>query len=198
MTQPKQALELILASTSRYRREMLKRLGLPFSCENPGVDETGLPGEHPQALAERLAASKAHAIAGRFPAAVVIGADQVAACGGLIVGKPGDESRATEQLLHFSGRVVRFFSAISVVCLQSGFRQTECVTTDVHFRELDEGTIHRYLALDQPFDCAGSFRSEAAGPMLLESMASSDPTAIIGLPLIALSGMLRSAGFRLP
>jgi len=198
MTQPKQALELILASTSRYRREMLNRLGLPFSCENPDIDETGLPGEQPQALAERLAASKAHAVAGRFPTAVVIGADQVAACEGLIVGKPGDESRAAEQLLYFSGRVVEFHSAMSVVCLQSGFRETVSVTTDVHFRNLDEGAIRRYLALDQPFDCAGSFRSEAAGPMLLESMESSDPTAIIGLPLIALSGMLRSAGFRLP
>jgi len=198
MEQQKQALELILASTSQYRRELLERLRLPFTCHSPGVDETAIDGESAVALAERLAVEKALSIARRFPSAFVIGADQVAECRRTMVGKPGSESEAVAQLQQFSGQEVLFSSALCVVCVDAGFREVGMVTTLVRFRELKEDEIRRYLALDNPLDCAGSFKSEAAGPVLLRSMVSDDPTAIIGLPLIALSGMLRSAGFQLP
>ena len=198
MEQQKQALELILASTSRYRHELLARLRLPFTCHSPGVDETAIPGESAVALAERLAVEKALSISRRFPSAFVIGADQVAACRGSIVGKPGNRSLAVAQLQQFSGQEVLFFSSLSVVCADAGFREVGTVTTRVLFRDLQESEIRRYVALDDPLDCAGSFRSEASGPVLLQSMVSDDPTAIIGLPLIALAAMLRAAGFQLP
>lgn len=198
MEQQKQALELILASTSRYRQELLARLCLPFTCQSPGVEESAVPGESAVELAERLALEKAVSVARRFPSAFVIGADQVAECRGSMVGKPGSKGRAVEQLQQFSGQDVLFFSSLSVVCQDVGYREVETVPTRVQFRELSEDEIRRYVALDDPLDCAGSFKSEAAGPVLLRSMVSEDPTAIIGLPLIALARMLRSAGFTLP
>lgn len=198
MEQQKQALELVLASTSRYRRELLARLGLPFTWQSPGVDEGAIPGESAVALSERLSVAKALSIARRFPSAVVIGADQVAECRGSMVGKPGSESLAVAQLQQFSGQEVLFFSSLAVVCANAGFREVGTVTTRAWFRELKENEIRRYVALDDPLDCTGSFKSEAAGPVLLRSLVSDDPTAIIGLPLIALAEMLRSAGFQLP
>ena len=190
--------ELILASTSPYRRALLTRLSIPFTVQGPHIDESPLPGESATALARRLALVKASHIAAEFPEAVVIGCDQVAECAGRTVGKPGTADKAFHQLLDFSGREVRFYTATAVICRASGFSGQAVDTTAVRFRELTDEEIRRYIALDQPFDCAGSFKSEASGPSLMQSMATQDPSAIVGLPLIALSRMLRAAGFSLP
>jgi len=189
---------VILASSSPYRRLLLQRLGLPFETASPGIDESARPGEAPEPLTARLAAEKARAIAERFPDAVVIGSDQVAAHGDRIIGKPGSAERARAQLATFSGQHIVFLTALSVQCLATGFRFDATVGTDVVFRELTADEISRYVERDQPLDCAGAFKSEEGGPALLRSMSSSDPTAIIGLPLIALAGALRAAGFPVP
>jgi septum formation protein len=185
---------LILASTSRWRRELLQRLHLPFDVLAPDVEESALPGEAPPALAVRLAAAKADAVAARHPAAVVIGSDQVADLDGDAIGKPGDPVRAAAQLQRMSGRLVRFHTAVAVVCRDSAFSRSASAVVSVRFRRLDEREIKRYLQLDQPWDCAGSARIEAAGPALLESVDSDDPTALIGLPLIRTCALLREAG----
>lgn len=185
---------LILASTSRYRRELLGRLGLAFECVAPAVDETALPGESPSALAERLAAAKAEDIARRFPEALVIGSDQVAACAGQILGKPGSMERARAQLLAASGRSVVFHTAIAVLRGEPAYRGLACDRTEVRFCALDTERIERYLAREPAFDCAGSFKAEGLGIALFESIDSSDPSALIGLPLIALCKLLRAAG----
>ena len=190
--------ELILASTSAYRRDLLARLRLPFKVFGPDIDESPLPGEPAPAVAQRLALAKARRIAEKFPGAVAIGCDQVAESAGIAVGKPGTAEKAIRQLLGFSGREVEFHTATAVVCLTGEFEQQALDTTVVRFRELKEDEIHRYIALDSPLDCAGAFKSEAAGPVLLQSISTQDPTAIIGLPLIALSRLLRAAGFHLP
>lgn len=190
--------ELILASTSPYRRALLTRLAIPFTVQGPHIDESPLPGESAATLSQRLALAKASHIAARFPEAVVIGCDQVAEFAGRTVGKPGTADNAFHQLLDFSGREVKFYTATAVICHASGFRGKALDTTAVRFRDLTDDEILRYIALDQPFDCAGSFKSEAAGPSLMQSMATQDPSAIVGLPLIALSAMLRAAGFNLP
>jgi len=189
---------LILASTSPYRKELLQRFGLPFECRAPNVDETPAPRENAGHLTARLALAKANSVSRLDGSAVVIGSDQVAEFEGRVVGKPGNAENAASQLLRFSGRTVRFLTAVAVVCIDRQFSASAVVETEVRFRVLDRGEIDRYLAMDQPLDCAGSFKSEAAGPLLLEAMISSDPTAIIGLPLITLGEMLRGAGFRLP
>jgi septum formation protein len=187
---------LILASTSPYRRELLARLRLRFDCVAPGVDETAYPDEAPRALAERLARAKAEAVARRHPGAVVIGSDQVAELDGRALGKPGTPERAAAQLRASSARSVVFHTA---VCVASASAQQAFVdTTQVHFRPLDEAEIARYLAAETPYDCAGSFKSEGLGACLFESIRSDDPTALIGLPLIALAGCLRRAGYALP
>jgi len=185
---------LILGSTSRYRRELLERLRLPFTVESPGVDETPLAGEGPAAMALRLALAKAHAVARLHPDAVVIGSDQVADLDGEAVGKPGTHERAVEQLRSMSGRSVVFQTAVAVVCAASGFADSALAQVRVRFRTLSDAQIERYLRLEQPYDCAGSAKSEALGIALLESIESDDPTALIGLPLIRTCALLRAAG----
>ena len=185
---------LILGSTSRYRRELLERLRLPFAVESPGVDETPLAGEGPASMALRLALAKAHAVARLHPDAVVIGSDQVADLDGEAVGKPGTHERAVEQLRSMSGRSVVFQTAVAVVCAASGFADSALAQVRVRFRTLSDAQIERYLRVEQPYDCAGSAKSEALGIALLESIESDDPTALIGLPLIRTCALLRAAG----
>ena len=185
---------LILASTSRYRRELLERLRLPFDVVSPEVDETALPGEAPAPLAERLALAKAHAVAAMHPGAVVIGSDQVCALDGQALGKPGDHDRATRQLRLLSGQAAVFHTAVSVVQASTGFEQSALAAVRVRFRELSDQDIDRYLHLDQPYDCAGSAKCETLGITLLEAIESDDPTALIGLPLIHTARLLRRAG----
>jgi septum formation protein len=191
-------LKIILASTSPYRKEMLSRLPLAFDTAAPNVDETAQPGESPSALATRLALAKAEAVSGAQPEALVIGSDQVAECAGAAVGKPGDVATAHAQLQRFSGRTVLYHSAFALLCRVNGFRFEENVVTEVRFRALSKAAIERYVALDRPLDCAGSIRTEAAGPTLFDYVRSDDPSAIMGLPLIALARGLRQAGFELP
>ena len=187
---------LILASTSRYRRELLGRLRLPFQVARPEVDETPGVGESPPALARRLARAKAEAIAAQFPDVWVIGSDQVAALGSQPLGKPGTRENALAQLGAMSGREIRFHTALclmrGVVCLE------DMDTTTVKFRVLQAEEIERYVDAEQPLDCAGSFKSEGLGITLFEAIDSQDPTALIGLPLIALSRMLREAASPCP
>jgi len=189
---------LILASTSPYRRLLLERLGIPFDVVAPEIDETPRPGEAPDALSARLADEKALVVAGRFPQAVVIGSDQVAVHAGRIIGKPGTPDKARRQLASFSGKEVLFLSAFSLHRLADGFRHAAIRETAVIFRDLTDEEIRRYVERDKPVDCAGGFRSEATGSALLRAMNSCDPTAIIGLPLIAVSEGLRRAGLRVP
>ena len=188
---------LILASTSRYRRELLQRLRLPFEVHSPEVDETPLPGEPPQALARRLALSKAHTVAARFPNAIVIGSDQVADLNGEPLGKPGDHSRATAQLQRMRGQTLVFQTAVAVVCTASSFVQHDIAPVKVVFRQLTDAAIEDYLLTETPYDCAGSAKSEGLGIALLETIESDDPTALIGLPLIRTCRMLRAAGIEL-
>jgi septum formation protein len=185
---------LILASTSRYRRELLQRLRLPFEVHAPDVDETPLPGETPRALAERLALDKARAVARRFPEAVVIGSDQVADLAGEPLGKPGNHERAAAQLRRMSGRTLIFQTAVAVVCQTSAFEQHDLAPVRVTFRPLGDAAIERYLRAEQPYDCAGSAKSEGLGIALLDAIDSDDPTALVGLPLIRTARMLRAAG----
>ena len=185
---------LVLASTSRYRRDLLERLRLPFAVESPDVDEQALPGEPPARTAVRLALAKAEAVAARRPDAVVIGSDQVADLDGSGVGKPGDHARATEQLRSMRGRTVVFHTAVAVACMESGFRAAELAPVTVRFRHLSDGEIEHYLRAEQPYDCAGSAKAETLGIALLEAIESDDPTALIGLPLIRTCALLRGAG----
>ena len=185
---------LILGSTSRYRRELLQRLRLPFEVVSPEVDETPLPGEQPAAMAQRLALVKARAVASKFAAAVVIGSDQVADLDGEPVGKPGTHERAFEQLRSMSGRSVVFHTAVAVVRGDVGFEGVALVPVTVRFRTLTDAQIEHYLRAEQPYDCAGSAKSEALGIALLESIESNDPTALVGLPLIQTCALLRQAG----
>ena len=197
-TPPSPARAVVLGSTSRYRRELLQRLGLPFEVAAPEVDETPRPGEAPAALAQRLALAKARAVAERFPEAVVIGSDQVADLTGEPLGKPGTHERAVLQLRRMRGQTVVFQTALAVVCRASGFERQDIAPVRVAFRELDDGEIERYLLAEQPYDCAGSAKSEGLGIALLERIDSDDPTALVGLPLIRTCQMLRAAGVRLP
>lgn len=189
---------LILASTSVYRRELLGRLRLPFAAHCPGVDEGHRQGETPLQRAQRLALAKAAAVAESAPQAVVIGADQVAVCAGQILDKPGHAEAARAQLRLQSGRAVRFYSAVAVLCTQRGYSDLFVDLTTVVLRTLSEAEIDAYLAADQPFDCAGSLRSEGLGVCLCERIETNDPTALIGLPLIRLSSSLRSCGYAMP
>jgi septum formation protein len=194
--------ELILASTSKYRRELLQRLGLPFNCAASGVDETVQAGERPAALVARLALEKASAVAAAHPDAWVIGSDQAAvrmdaADGETILGKPGSPSACIDQLRRCSGQTVTFLTAVAV--LRKGAVPLEFTdTTRVMFRMLDEATIERYVAREMPLDCAGGFKSEGLGITLCESIVSVDPSALIGLPLIRLAATLRAVGYTLP
>jgi len=189
--------QLILGSTSRYRRELLGRLGIPFQVAAPDVDETPLPQEAPRVLAERLALAKAKAVAAQFPQAVVIGSDQVADLNGQSLGKPGTHDRAVAQLRLMRGQTVVFQTAVTVVCLENGFEQHSLAAVRVKFRDLTDDEIENYLQLEKPYDCAGSAKSEGLGIALLASIDSDDPTALIGLPLIRTCQMLRAAGIEL-
>ncbi|WP_246022718.1 Maf family protein [Cognatilysobacter terrigena] len=188
---------LVLASTSRYRRELLERFGLPFDCIAPGVDETPIDDELPDALVERLARSKAGAVARAVPEACVIGSDQLAAFDGGVLGKPGSAERAIAQLSAMSGRDVVFLTAL---CVMRGEHEIglHIDRTIVRFRTLSTREIERYVDAERPFDCAGSFKSEGRGITLFDAIETQDPTALIGLPLIATSRLLRDAGYALP
>ena len=189
---------LILASTSAYRRELLARLGLPFEMLAPGVDEAHRPGESPADRALRLALEKAAAIARIHPQSVIVGADQVAACGEQLLDKPGDAARCRAQLVLLSSRTALFYTACAVLGRHGAVHCAHVDTTSVTFRALSGEEIERYVAREQPFDCAGGFRAEALGIALFDCIESQDPTALIGLPLIWLAGALRGAGFLLP
>ncbi|NJS37350.1 MAG: septum formation inhibitor Maf [Brachymonas sp.] len=188
---------LVLGSTSRYRRELLSRLNVPFEVAAPEVDETPLPGEQPAALAQRLALAKAQAVAAKFPQAVVIGSDQVADLNGLPLGKPGTHDKAVTQLRQMRGQTVIFQTALAVVCLETGFMQQDIAAVRVVFRDLSDEEIETYLRIEQPYDCAGSAKSEGLGIALLERIDNDDPTALIGLPLIRTARMIRAAGVKL-
>jgi len=196
MTPASAARALVLGSTSVYRRELLSRLRLPFSVEAPHVDETPRAGEAPAELARRLAAAKAAAVADKHPEAIVIGSDQVADLEGEPLGKPGNHDNAVAQLRRMRGRTVIFQTALSVLCRASGFAQHDLAPVRVRFRELADDEIEAYLRAEQPYDCAGSAKSEGAGIALLDAIDSDDPTALVGLPLIRTCRMLRAAGLR--
>lgn len=185
---------LVLASTSPYRRELLARLRLDFTVHAPDVDETPHPDEAPEALVKRLAQAKARAAAPAHPDALIIGSDQVAVLSGRILGKPGDAENARLQLLHASGRSVRFAIGLALLDSASGRMQADVVPFEVVFRRLNREQIDRYLERDRPFNCAGSFRSEGLGIALFERLAGDDPTALMGLPLIRLTRMLEAEG----
>jgi len=185
---------LILASTSRYRRELLERLRLPFDTVAPEVDETPYPGETPQQLACRLAMEKARAVAARHPQAVVIGSDQVADLDGQALGKPLVHDIAVQQLQRMQGQQVVFQTAVAVVCNAKKFAQMDLAQVRVRFRTLSADDIEAYLRAEQPYDCAGSAKSEGLGITLLDAIDNDDPTALIGLPLIRTCQMLRAAG----
>jgi len=185
---------LILASSSAYRRELLGRLRLPFEAISPDIDETPRPGETPDATALRLAVDKARAIAATHPDALVIGSDQVATLDGEQIGKPGDHARALAQLQKMRGREVVFHTALCLWDARTGTHQLDNVQTFVTFRNLPDDELDAYLRIEQPYDCAGSAKNEALGIAILERIDSLDPTALTGLPLIALSSMLRRAG----
>ena len=185
---------LILGSTSRYRRELLERLRLPFEVASPDVDETPRAGETPAVLAARLALAKARAVAATHPNAVVIGSDQVAELDGEPIGKPGTHERAVEQLRRMRGRSVVFHTAVAVVCEASGFAGSALAPVTVRFRDLTDAEIEHYLRTEQPYDCAGSAKCETLGIALLDAIDSDDPTALVGLPLIRTCALLRAAG----
>ncbi|MSQ60523.1 MAG: septum formation protein Maf [Betaproteobacteria bacterium] len=189
---------LILASTSPYRRELLSRLGIPFETRSPRTDETEAVHEPPRATALRLAEDKARAVAKSFPEAVVIGADQIAEVNGIRLNKPGEHAQAVRQLRQMSGQRVLFHSALAVVCLAGQGCAKDVVPVTVHMRILDDAQIERYLLTEKPYDCAGSAKVEGMGITLVHAIDSNDPTAVIGLPLIRLSEMLRGFGYELP
>lgn len=186
----------LLASTSRYRLELLQRLGLAPDCARPDVDEAAHPGEAPRALAVRLARAKAAEVAARHPGRWVIGSDQVAELNGAPLGKPGSVAAAQAQLAAMSGQAVDFHTAVALQCDDQVLEA--CDLTRVHFRHLDAAAIERYVAAEQPLECAGSFKCEGLGIALFEAIENRDPTALIGLPLIATSQLLRQAGYTLP
>ncbi len=190
--------QLILASTSPYRRELLARLALDFTVVTPNVSEEHQPGESPTDRALRLATAKAQAVSARHPEALVLGSDQVGASGGEVLDKPGDARRCREQLLRLSGHTAHFYTACVLLGAHAGLHLAHVDTTTVVFRELSASEIARYVAREQPFDCAGGFRAEGFGIALFDCIESQDPTALIGLPLIWLAGALRGAGFQLP
>ena len=188
---------IVLGSTSKYRAELLGRLRLAFEQAAPEVDETPLPGETPEQIARRLALAKARAVAQKFPHAVVIGSDQVADLAGTPLGKPGTHERAVAQLRAMRGQTVIFQTARAVVCAETGFEQSDLAAVRVVFRDLSDDEIEHYLRAEQPYDCAGSAKSEGLGIALLERIDNDDPTALVGLPLIRTCRMIRAAGVTL-
>lgn len=191
-------MKLVLASTSAYRKMLLERLQLSFETDKPETDETALPNEAPASTAERLSAEKARAVAPRHPGALIIGSDQVAYLGTEVFGKPGTAENAVRQLQRMRGETVVFHTALTLLNTRSGAAQTIGVPTHARFRLLSDEEIQRYVEKEKPLDCAGSAKSEALGISLLEAMSGDDPTALIGLPLIALCRMLRNEGIAIP
>ncbi|MGY3039094.1 septum formation protein [Rhodanobacter sp. TND4EL1] len=198
MTGPTPAPRIVLGSTSRYRADLLRRLVPAFDQAAPGTDEAALEGEAPAARALRLAVAKAEAVARNYPDALVIGSDQVAALGERVLDKPGDAQRARDQLTASSGRSVDFHTALCVIDTRHQRQYTHVDLTRVHFRSLQPDEIARYVEHEQPLDCAGSFKCEGLGISLFETIENSDPSALIGLPLIALARLLREAGIAVP
>ena len=189
---------LILASSSKYREMLLRRFGIPFTCQSPGTDENTRANESPGDMVSRLAYEKAECVSNKNPQAIVIGSDQIAIYEGQVVGKPGTHPAAKEQLLSFSGRPIEFLTAVSVQCSDTGFKERYIDSTRVRFRHLHADEIERYLKAETPYNCAGAFKAESLGIVLFESIKSDDPTALVGLPLIRTAAMLRRAGLRLP
>jgi len=194
---PSSGRPLILGSTSRYRKELLSRLQIPFETAAPDVDETPHINESPKDLALRLALAKARAVALKNPEAIVIGSDQVADLEGAPLGKPGNHTNATLQLQRMRGKTVIFQTALSVVCIATGYQRTDLAEVKVKFRDLSDAEIESYLRAEEPYDCAGSAKSEGLGIVLLDAIENDDPTALIGLPLIRTCQMLREAGVKL-
>lgn len=189
---------LILASSSPYRRELLARLQLPFDSQAPNIDESRHPEEPAEALVRRLAEAKARALSAKYPHHLIVGSDQVAVLDDQVLGKPHTFERAQQQLRSASGRSVTFLTGLALLDSTSGHCQVDCVPFTVHFRTLDDTRIQRYLQQEQPYDCAGSFKSEGLGISLFRSTEGSDATSLVGLPLIRLVDMLLTAGIELP
>ncbi|WP_022965056.1 Maf family protein [Denitrificimonas caeni] len=189
---------IVLASSSSYRRELLTRLQLPFTCHSPDIDETPQANESAQALVQRLALSKARALAQHYPQHIIIGSDQVAVLDGKIIGKPLHAEGATQQLSAASGRSLVFLTGLAVIDTRTQIEQVDLVPFTVHFRTLNAAQIQRYIAAEQPFDCAGSFKSEGLGVSLFQATEGSDATSLVGLPLIRLCDMLNVCGIAVP
>lgn len=187
-------MQLVLASSSRYRRELLARFGVPFVVAAPNVDETPLPKEDPREMVVRLALAKARAVAAERPAAVVVGSDQAAVFEGAILGKPPSLAAAERTLLRFGGKAVEFLTGVAVLATGTGHASTHVDVTVAHFRQASAAEVRAYVERDRPLDCAGGIRFEQLGPLLLRRVTGEDPSAAIGLPLIALGAMLRAAG----
>ncbi len=187
-------MDIILASTSPYRQGLLGRLQIPFQCHSPEVDEKRLPDEAPGAMAARLALAKARSVAAKHPEALVIGSDQVAALDGRVMGKPGNHPAARAQLRASAGRVVQFYTGVALCRASEGFERCEVEPFSAYFRDIDDKSIENYLLLEQPYDCAGSFKCEGLGIALFARLEGRDPTSLEGLPLIALTGLLAEAG----
>ena len=198
MTSKSDTPDIVLASTSPFRQALLNRLRLTFVTAAPHVDESRLADEDPEAMVLRLAADKATAVARRYPHALIIGSDQVACIDGLILGKPGSRDRAIEQLILAAGRPVQFYTGLSLLNAATGHVQTVCEPYTVHFRRLSKRQIERYVDAEQPFNCAGSFKSEGLGIVLFERFDGDDPNSLIGLPLIRLVSLLETEGIQLP
>lgn len=191
MSEPRR---LVLASTSVYRRQLLERLGMPFECARPDIDESPLPDEAPARTADRLARAKALAVARGYPDALIIGSDQVASCAGRRLDKPGTHENAVAQLTWLSGRASRFDTGVSLLDVRTGRVESRVVSCEVHFRNLAPAAIETYLRREQPYDCAGSAKSEGLGIALIARMETEDPTSLVGLPLIALTSLLTDFG----
>ncbi len=188
-------MQLVLASSSPYRKQLLERLQIPFKCQAPGIDENALSGEAPSATVLRLAREKAQALHKHFPEHLIIGSDQLACHGGRIIGKPGKHERALSQLLSFSGQTVEFLTSVCVYNSKTQTSTEALVSTEVSFRTLDKALIENYLRAERPYDCAGSFKAEGLGIALFEKVSSDDPTALMGLPLIQLCELLAEQNF---
>lgn len=191
-------MQLVLASSSPYRRELLARLRLEFSVAAPDIDETPLPGEDPAATSLRLAAGKAQALAAQHPDTLIIGSDQVALLDGQQIGKPGTHERAVAQLRQMRGRTLRFHTALCLLNTRTGRVQQDIDVTEVRMRDYDDATIEAYLRAEPAYNCAGSVKSEGYGITLIAAMQTSDPSALVGLPLIKLVSLLQAEGVRLP
>lgn len=191
-------LPLILGSSSPYRRELLSRLNLPFSCASPNINETPQPNESAEQLVLRLATEKAHALKSQYPKHLIIGSDQAAVLDEQILGKPGTHSQAFTQLKAASGKKLSFLTALTLLNTQTGQQQSACIPFSVYFRSLSNDSIERYLQHEQPYDCAGSFKAEGLGISLFEKMEGDDNTSLIGLPLITLINMLQKEGLQIP